>query len=251
MHPITEKAQKLETLQLKMLLKQRLQALSDHVSEVVALETSLKHFTEDYFGAVGEYASQLAALRHNEKQAQAEAEAARRLRKEASSKKQAKHQARLKESYYKLAKKFHPDNHAPAQEGALAPEAMMQKVNVAYHSGDIGTLLQMEVEHLHHDEAMMQDPLFEIAEKITRCESLISTCLGEATALRKDPMFSLYERHEQARMEGEDFISQVVEHMKDQIAEERLQQEWVVSSYWQPRKSAQPVLAQAALPNAA
>lgn len=217
MRPITEKANKLETIRLKMLLQQRLQVLTQKFDEMATLEASLEHFANEYFNAVGEYADTLTHLSqntsHTSSTAHTSSQQVEEWLQEKAPEKQKHNRTRLKESYHKLAKKFHPD-HCPQTQDA--PE-MMQRINTAYHTGDTATLLRLEIEHLHENEHIMQDPLFQMAEKITRCEALINTCLTEYNALKNSPIFELHMRHTQARLEGEDFIEQVVDRLKDQI----------------------------------
>lgn len=216
--PIQHKMQKLEQLQLKILLKQRLQALEASFREMESLQIILRDFAQQYFSAVGIYASRLAQL-SMEPTAMFDAtgeiqddllDAAKYWLDKDEREERAK---QLKQTYRKLAQKFHPD-HNPNQ--TADDIRIMQEINAAYAAEDMGTLLRFEIEYMH---GSTEDTNI-IAEKLARCEALIGACIMEREALENSPIFELHSRHMLARLAGEDFITQVINRMKSQLKQQ-------------------------------
>jgi exonuclease VII large subunit len=216
-----EKTQRLEYLQMRILLRKRLQTLQACLKRVSTLEITLQQFADQYFDAVGDYAAQLQhlhsrlpphranALPHTSLDMLAQWQAC-------NSNMAAQNSARkamLKASYHKLARQFHPDQseHMPAKSAAI-----MQQINAAYQAKDMGALLQLEIEYLHDG----RDDMDALADKIARCETLIGACNIEQTHLENSPIFALHERHMLARLAGENFISNVIGNLKIAIRKE-------------------------------
>lgn len=204
---LAEKTEKLQHLQLRMMLAARLTTLDIALRELTALEDALSRFASDYFGAVGTYATTLAGLMdpreiHGLNDMGVLLHDAIHTRRSARKK-------RLKTSYRKLALKFHPDTNADTAHAAH----MMQRINAAYAASDVATLARLEIEHLEYAAGTAEI----LAEKMARCEALIGACAAEYALLEASPMFALHERTMLARLAGEDFIGRVVLGLKAQI----------------------------------
>lgn len=203
---LAEKAEKMQQLQLRMMLAARLATLEANLRELTGLEDALSRFAGEYFEAVGSYATTLAKLQESHTESQLHTVGVM-LHEQLAQQRNAR-KKRLKTTYRSLARAFHPDTNTGCERAAQ----MMQKINAAYAASDVATLARLEIEHLHHSSS--SDVL---AEKMARCESLIGACAAERTSLEDSPLFALHERTLLARLAGEDFIGRVVLGLKEQI----------------------------------
>ncbi len=204
---LAQKTEKLQHLQLRMLLASRLATLEIALRELTALEDALSRFAGEYFDAVGSYATTLSELLEPREISGLQEMGA--LLHDAIHTRRSARKKRLKQSYRKLALKFHPDTNADRAAAAQ----MMQLINAAYAANDAATLARLEIEHLEYARGTAEI----LAEKMARCEALIGACAAERAVLEASPMFALHERTMLARLAGEDFIGRVVLGLKAQI----------------------------------
>lgn len=204
---LSEKTEKLQYLQLRLLLASRVATLEMSLRELTALEDALSRFAGEYFDAVGSYATTLSELL--EPRAMNGLNVMGVALHDAIHTRRDARKKRLKQSYRKLALKFHPDTNADSNHAAQ----MMQVINAAYAASDIATLARLEIEHLEYAEGTAEI----MAEKMARCEELIGACVAEQAVLEASPMFALHERTRLARLAGDDFIERVVLGLKAQI----------------------------------
>lgn len=204
---LAQQTEKLQHLQLRMMLASRLATLDIAMRELTALEDALSRFSAEYFDAVGSYVTTLTELLEPREMSGlqemgVQIHDAIHIRRDARKK-------RLKQSYRKLALKFHPDTNVDSSHAAQ----MMQVINAAYAASDVATLARLEIEHLEYAGGTAEI----LAEKMARCEALIGACAAEQAVLEASPIFSLHERTMLARLAGEDFIGRVVLGLKAQI----------------------------------
>lgn len=215
---IRDKAEALERLQLRMVLAARLATLDIHVRECAALEDALSRFATEYFSAVGEKARLLCSLLAPEEQrAMHKSHHALQDQLQELSRTRA---TRLKQTYRRLARGFHPDYHAASDKPRAT--SMMQTLNAAYTNRDMATLLRLEIEHLVAAGNGRQE-LAALAEKLAHCEALIGSYTAEREAMEQSPLFVLHERTMLARLAGEDFIENVLSGLKNQIRQKQKQ----------------------------
>ncbi len=206
------KTEKLQHLQLRMMLAARLATLESALRELTALEDALARFAGEYFTAVGGYATTLAELMQPAEAA--DLKSMHHCLHDHIQTRRSARKKRLKQSYRKLARQFHPDTNPDHAHAAQ----MMQVINTAYAANDIATLSRLEIDHLAYADGTAEI----LAEKMARCEALIGACAAERAALETSPLFALHERTMLARLAGDDFIGRVVLGLKAQIDKERL-----------------------------
>lgn len=205
---LAAKADKLQHLQLRMMLAARLATLESSMRALMGLEDALSRFAGEYFDAVGGYVTALAERGKKQTMPTADIQRVDIALHEQLAQQRAERKKQLKHSYRALARTFHPDTNT----GCARAEQMMQKINAAYAASDVATLARLEIEHLD----LCEDTDL-LAEKMARCEALIGACSEQREALEASPLFALHERTLLARLAGEDFIGRVVKGLKAQL----------------------------------
>ena len=126
----------------------------------------------------------------------------------------------IRKVFVKLANKFHPDR-ARTKKEELEFHEMQQKLNDAYQSGDIQTLLDMErmylLEELDLSEAkaytvdVLQQAVLKLEKETSFIENQISRCKSEIKNLRNSEFGSMLTDLKKAKKEGYGFDEQMVE----------------------------------------
>jgi len=126
----------------------------------------------------------------------------------------------IRKVFVKLANKFHPDR-ARTKKEELEFHEMQQKLNDAYQSGDIQTLLEMErmylLEELDLSEAkaytvdVLQQAVLKLEKEVSFINNQISRCQAEIKNLRNSEFGAMLTDLKKARKEGYGFDAQMVE----------------------------------------
>lgn len=126
----------------------------------------------------------------------------------------------IRKVFVKLANKFHPDR-ARTKKEELEFHEMQQKLNDAYKSGDIQTLLEMErlylLEEIDLSEAkaytvdVLQQAIDKIEKELSFIENQISRCRGEIKNLRDSQFGEMLTSIKKANKEGFGIDDQIAE----------------------------------------
>jgi len=126
----------------------------------------------------------------------------------------------IRKVFVKLANKFHPDR-ARTKKEELEFHEMQQKLNDAYQSGDIQTLLDMErmylLEELDLSEAksytvdVLAQAVLKLEKEVQFINNQISRCQAEIKNLRNSEFGSMLTDLKKAKKEGYGFDAQMVE----------------------------------------
>jgi len=138
-----------------------------------------------------------------------------------------KEQKDIRKVFVKLANKFHPDRARTEKEAAEFHE-MQQRLNEAYQSGDIHTLLELErlylMEELDLSEAkaytvdVLQQAIEKLAQELEFIENQISRYQQEIKSLRASDFGSMLTQLKRAKKEGFGFEDSL-EDMESSIEE--------------------------------
>jgi len=136
-----------------------------------------------------------------------------------------KEQRDIRKVFLKLSNKFHPDRATNKKEEAEFHE-MQQKLNDAYQSGDIHTLLEMErlflMEEIDLSEAkaytvdVLDQAIKKLEEELQFIENQISRCQQEIKNLRNSDLGDMMAGMRRAKREGES-LDDALEQMEEGI----------------------------------
>lgn len=107
--------------------------------------------------------------------------------------------AAIRAQYRKLARKFHPDVAANAEQ-RVRHEDVMRRINVAMELNDLGTLLDLELEPSEIDAGIpgttRSARIAWSTTEIARLEVLLARRVGELAAIRSTTLYQLWQRVE-------------------------------------------------------
>ena len=107
--------------------------------------------------------------------------------------------AKLKSLYRELVKRFHPDL-ARTELERQKREAVMKRINAAFHDRDVGTLqsimTETEFEDASFESRSVGEKLVWAIREVSRLDSLIADITSEIEILRASDLASLWGRHQ-------------------------------------------------------
>ena len=134
-------------------------------------------------------------------------------------------QARLKQIYRALAKRFHPDlTTDPGQK--VWREEMMAKVNQAYQSNDLNALMALEQQPdrpAQRAQKSREQILAEMAAEVLRLDGLISKLKRQLDELASSNLAQLQLNVSMARQSGGDLLGEIARDLELEIAQVKAQ----------------------------
>lgn len=201
-------------------ISKTIQRLEAEARRMLALETELSTFANDYYAAVGDATTRLAQLEAQTTAAASTQNTAVELEEMLAYREgKAARTREIKARYRSIAMEIHPDR-AMLTRGAGNAAENMQSLNEAYQRGDLAGLLRLEAQ-------LQLTKLCDIDFTATAAiESALhdvnraaDTYANSYRALLNSPLNELMLRAMSARMEGWDFVQAVVRNIEQAIEE--------------------------------
>lgn len=137
---------------------------------------------------------------------------------------------RAKRLYCELAKRFHPDL-ARTEEERRQREAMMQRVNAAFHARDLSTLEAMraeaEVTDAAFEERSIGDKLVWAIREVARLDGITTALESDLAAIKKSDTHRLWQQDNG----GDRVIEQLEASLKNDIEREHRRLAALIGAY--------------------
>ncbi|MEB3340100.1 hypothetical protein [Okeania sp.] len=126
----------------------------------------------------------------------------------------------LRKIFLKLADKFHPDK-ATEDETRILYTEIMKEINIAYQSGDLARLLEIEREKNEETVKFYQNDSEKECERLGKEIELLSQQYEQVKAelreVKNTPQGSMVKQYRKAKRNGEDLMETVLQEAKFQV----------------------------------
>jgi len=137
-------------------------------------------------------------------------------------------QAELKQLYRQLARRFHPDMAVDELDGTRRTD-LMTAVNAAYAAGDLEQLRQIALEpesaNLLDSAQSEAELLAALQEELARCRRRLEEIEAELARLNRRKSARLLARVEKAEADGRDWLQEIMQQMKEEIAHKMVERD--------------------------
>ncbi len=123
----------------------------------------------------------------------------------------------VKSMYRKLIKEYHPDATGSwRRESASTMDEVMMRINSAYASKDMVTLLKLDLEKSTEKLTALQRDSY-LREQVLKLQESVKLLVERKHRIKKSPAYLLMKKVQDAREQGVDLVATIKEEVQEQI----------------------------------